>query len=81
MIDPNALLSNEIEFIIAKGIAETDSIGEGYGYCGKYTKEMHEAFSPEKGWSYREAAQTIINDILEALGYNSSEIRDSKFES
>lgn len=33
---------NEIEFLfeITKEIAEADSIGEGYGYCHEYTKEM-----------------------------------------
>lgn len=33
---------NELDFLfnITKHIAESDSIGEGYGYCNKYTKEM-----------------------------------------
>lgn len=33
---------NELEFLynITKQVAESDSIGEGYAYCKKYTKEM-----------------------------------------
>ncbi len=33
---------NEMDFLfnITKHIAESDSIGEEYGYCNKYTQEM-----------------------------------------
>lgn len=34
------LMKDNIVYMVAKHIAEEDSIGEQYGYCSHYTEEM-----------------------------------------
>jgi hypothetical protein len=57
---------NELEFLfqITKTIAESDSIGEGYGYCNIYTREM---FNNAEKITYREGKKEYC-DYLEYAG-------------
>lgn len=65
MIDPEDLLTDDILFEVAKVIALTDSIGEGYGYCDKFTRERFDG-----SCEYKEVAIVVMNRVLTRLGFN-----------
>lgn len=49
---------DQLLFEVSKLIAESDSIGEGYGYCRSYDKKKHNDPSYQ---DYRDLAQVIID--------------------
>lgn len=55
---------NNIHYKIAKIIAESDSIGEGYGYCSNYTlKDFNEDITSKYGLGYASVAKEILDII------------------
>jgi len=61
----------ELHYQIAKIIAESDSIGEGWnGYCEDYTKEQFEREMTEPYRSYASVSKKIM-DLLPPLSFNS----------
>lgn len=63
-------------FAVAKIIAESDSIGEGYGYCDEFTEEMfmdvidkkvyediYQSSQAETNVEYIEVAKRILNIV------------------
>ncbi len=54
------IVYEDLHFQIAKMIAETDSIGEGYGYCSEYDQRMFE--NPD--CEYKQLAAHIIEQVL-----------------
>lgn len=59
----NELLSDEAIFEVARVIALTDSIGEGYGYCDKFTEEELVKFPHLE--EYRQVALEAIGRVIE----------------
>ena len=59
------LQSDDAEFIVARGIALSDSIGEGYGYCSEFTRYMFDNSKSEWVAEYREVARKILNELIE----------------
>lgn len=59
----NELLSDEAIFEVARVIALTDSIGEGYGYCNKFTKEEIMEFPYLK--KYEEVAREALGRLIQ----------------
>ena len=55
------MIYKEKWYSVAKIIAESDSIGEGYQYCKDYTLELFE--SNDEKYGYRAAAKEIL-DLL-----------------
>ena len=49
-----------VTYKIAKIIAESDSISEGYAYCPKYTKAMYKKEIKDGGDTYVEVAKQIL---------------------
>lgn len=64
--------SIELLYKIAREIAESDSIGEGYSYCHEYSRRYfgEELIairnSKETVWNYTGVALEIYKDIIEA---------------
>ncbi len=61
------LLSNEAVFEVARVIALTDSIGEGYGYCKEYTMEEYLNPSHDEMKEYQQVAIEAVGRLLEAI--------------
>ena len=49
-----------IRYRIAKIVAESDSISEGYSYCPKYTKRMYKKEIKESGDTHANIAKKIL---------------------
>lgn len=57
------MTEDQLLFEVSKLIAESDSIGEGYGYCDKYGKKEHNDPDYQE---YRDLAQVII-DLVKGI--------------
>lgn len=55
---------DDIIFEVAKLVAESDSIGEGYSYCRNYTREMFDNPDGECEEEYKELAKQIVSTVL-----------------
>jgi hypothetical protein len=53
---------DKVRFTVARMIAESDSIGEGYSYCPFYSIKDFEA-----GDEYRDLADNIIKKIISSM--------------
>lgn len=57
------MTEDQLLFEVSKLIAESDSIGEGYGYCAKYDEKKHNDPDYQE---YRDLAQVII-DLVKGI--------------
>jgi len=57
------MTDDQLLFEVSKLIAESDSIGEGYGYCSNYNEKKHD---DPRYQEYRDLAKVII-DLVKGI--------------